>query len=120
MDLPYNDSSINWYYHEHNYSMLIQDIVDSNMQSLDIYIGWPRSLNDTHLLNNYLFYRLCEGSERLNGHLISIGTIEMRECFFCDCGYPLLPWLIILFSGIVINAQNLFNFRLSSTRIVVE
>eukprot|EP01018_Ginkgo_biloba_P022151 Gb_19878 [translate_table: standard] len=119
MDLPYNESLVDWYDRVHNYSMLVQDIVDSNMLFLDICIGWPRSLNDTHLLRNSSFYRLCEGGERLNGHLVSIGTIDMREYIVGDGGYPLLPWLIIPFQSVT-NAQNLFNFKLSSIRIIVE
>eukprot|EP01018_Ginkgo_biloba_P024044 Gb_25035 [translate_table: standard] len=120
MDLPYNESSVDWYDCEHNYSMLVQAVVDSNMQFLDICISWPRSLNDTHLLRNSSFYRLCEGGERLNGHLAPIGTIDMREYIIGDGGYPLLLWLIIHFLGVVTNAQKLFNFKLSSMLIVVE
>eukprot|EP01018_Ginkgo_biloba_P040499 Gb_15802 [translate_table: standard] len=120
MDLPYNESSVDWYDCEHNYNMLVQAIVDSNMRFLDICTGWPRSLNDTHLLRNSSFYRLCEGGERLNGHLVSIGTIDMREYIVGDGGYPLLPWLIVLFLGAMTNVQKLFNFKLSSTHIVVE
>eukprot|EP01018_Ginkgo_biloba_P007935 Gb_41447 [translate_table: standard] len=91
MDLPYNESSIDWYDREHNYSMLVQAIVDSTMRFLDICTGWPGSLNDTRLLRNSSFYRLCEGGEILNGHLVSIGTIDMREYIVGDGGYPLLP-----------------------------
>eukprot|EP01018_Ginkgo_biloba_P029638 Gb_38709 [translate_table: standard] len=120
MDLPYYESLVDWYDREHNYSMIVQAIIDSNMRFLDICTGWPGSLNDTRLLRNSPFYRLCEGGERLNGHLVSIGTIDMREYIVGDGGYPLLPWLIIHFSRAVTNAQKLFNFKLSSMRIVVE
>eukprot|EP01018_Ginkgo_biloba_P041125 Gb_15856 [translate_table: standard] len=97
MDLLYNESSIDWYDHEHNYSMLVQAIVDSNMRLLDICRGQLGSLNDIRLLRNASFYRLCEGGERLNGHMVSINTIDMREYIVGDGGYPLLPWLIIPF-----------------------
>eukprot|EP01018_Ginkgo_biloba_P010996 Gb_14676 [translate_table: standard] len=120
MDLPYNKSLIDWYDHEHNYSMLFQAIVDSNMRFLDMCIGWLGSLNDIRLLRNYSFYRLCEGGERINGHLVSISTIDIREYIVGDGGYPLLPWMIIHFLRATTNAQKLFNFKLSSTRIVVE
>eukprot|EP01018_Ginkgo_biloba_P016431 Gb_28057 [translate_table: standard] len=52
MDLPYNESLVDWYDRDHNYSMIIQAIVDSNMWFLNICIGWPGSLNDTRLLRN--------------------------------------------------------------------
>eukprot|EP01018_Ginkgo_biloba_P009778 Gb_07762 [translate_table: standard] len=44
----------------------------------------------------------------------------MREYIVGDGCYPFLPWFIIHFLGAVTNAQKLFNFKLSSTRIVVE
>eukprot|EP01018_Ginkgo_biloba_P031683 Gb_23661 [translate_table: standard] len=97
MDLPYNDSSVDWYNRKHYYSMLIQAIVDSNMQFLDICTGWPRSLNDTRLVRNSSFYILCEGGERLNEHMISISIINMREYIVGDGDYKLLPWLIVPF-----------------------
>eukprot|EP01018_Ginkgo_biloba_P030784 Gb_25609 [translate_table: standard] len=100
--------------------MLIQAIIDSNIQFLNICIGYPRSLNDTCLLRNSSFYRLCEGDGRLNGHLVSISTIDMREYIVGDGGYPLHPWLIVPFFKAMRNTSNLFNFKLSSTRIIVE
>eukprot|EP01018_Ginkgo_biloba_P021563 Gb_26925 [translate_table: standard] len=120
MDLPYNESSVGWYDRKHNYSMLVQAIIESNMWFLDICTGCPGSLNDNRLLRNSSFHRLCEGGERLNGHMVSIGAIDMREYIIGDGGYPLLPWLIILFSRAVTNAQKLFNFKLSYMHIIVE
>eukprot|EP01018_Ginkgo_biloba_P013985 Gb_31798 [translate_table: standard] len=118
MDLPYNESLVDWYDREHNYSMRVQASIDNNMRFLDICTCWPRSLNDTRSLRNSSFYRLCEGGERLNKHLVSIGAIDMREYIVGYGGYPLLPWLIIHFLEAVTNAQKLFNFKLSSTSIV--
>eukprot|EP01018_Ginkgo_biloba_P006551 Gb_07067 [translate_table: standard] len=117
MDLPYNESLVDWY-DDHNYSMIIA-IINSNMWFLHICTGWIRSLNATRLLRNSSFYRLYEGGERLNGHMVSIGTIDIREYIISDGGYPLLILLIVLFWGVVINAQNLFNFKLSSTCIII-
>eukprot|EP01018_Ginkgo_biloba_P019363 Gb_32519 [translate_table: standard] len=39
MDLLYNESLIDWYDHENNYSMLFQGIINSNMWFLDICTG---------------------------------------------------------------------------------
>eukprot|EP01018_Ginkgo_biloba_P009721 Gb_34417 [translate_table: standard] len=120
MDLPYNESSVDWYDYEHNYSMIFQAIANSNMRFLEICTGWTGSLNDTRLLRNSSFYRLCERGERLDGNLVSIGIIDMREYIVDDGGYPLLPWLIIHFLGVVTYAPKLFNFKLFSTRVIVE
>eukprot|EP01018_Ginkgo_biloba_P031772 Gb_40842 [translate_table: standard] len=120
LELPYNESSIDWYNREHNYSMLVQAVVDSNMRFLDICTGWPGSLNDAGLLRNSSFYRLCEEGERLNGAPISIGGFDMREYIIGDSGYPLLPWLIVPFSGELTDEQRLFNYKLSYTRSIVD
>eukprot|EP01018_Ginkgo_biloba_P006683 Gb_18204 [translate_table: standard] len=42
MDLPYNKSSVDWYDREHNYSMLVHVLIDSNMRFLDICTSCPR------------------------------------------------------------------------------
>ena len=63
---------------------------------------------------------MCEVGERLNGHPVSIGSLNMREYIIGDGGYPLLTWLITPFSGGLTTSQREYNFKLSSTRIVVE
>lgn len=120
LELPYNESSIDWYNREHNYSMLVQAIVDSNLRFLDICTGFPGSLNDAGLLRNSSFYRLCEEGARLNGPAVPFGGYDMREYIIGDNAYPLLPWLIVPFSGELTDEQRLFNFKLSYTRSVVE
>ncbi|KAH9295251.1 hypothetical protein KI387_038839 [Taxus chinensis] len=118
--LPPNECSSDWYDRDHNYSMALQVIVDSNMHFMDVFTGWPGSVNDSRLLRNSAFYRMCEGGERLNGLSVPIGLLNMREYIIGDGGYPLLPWLITPFSGSVTTTQREFNFKLSSTCIVVE
>ncbi|KAH9293253.1 hypothetical protein KI387_041543 [Taxus chinensis] len=118
--LPANECSADWYDRDHNYSMSLQAIVDSNMHFIDVFTGWPGSVNDARLLRNSSFFKLCEGGQRLNGHSVSIGSSNMREYIIGDGGYPLSPWLITPFSGSLTNSQRKYNFKLSSTRIVVE
>eukprot|EP01018_Ginkgo_biloba_P021597 Gb_09563 [translate_table: standard] len=114
------ESSSDWYDRDHNYSMVLQAIVDSNMRFMDVFTSWPGSINDARLLRNSSFNRLCGGGERLNGPSICIGLFDMREYIIGDGGYPLLPWLITPFSGVLTNSQREFNFKLFSTRIIVE
>eukprot|EP01018_Ginkgo_biloba_P022809 Gb_33441 [translate_table: standard] len=93
--------------------MLIQDIIDRSMCFLNICTGWHRPLNDTHLLINSSFYRYMKEVK----YQVDI-SLDMRE-YIIGGGYPLLPWLIILFLDYD-NAQTLLNFKLCSTQIVVE
>eukprot|EP01018_Ginkgo_biloba_P005547 Gb_28439 [translate_table: standard] len=99
--------------------MVLQGIVDSNMCFMDVFTGCHGSINNARLLKNSSFYRLCEGGERLNGPSICIDFFDMREYIIGDGGYPLLPWLIIP-SGVLTDNQREFNFKLSSTRIIVK
>lgn len=84
------------------------------------FTSWPESINDARLLRNYIFYKLCDGGERLNGTSVSIGLTNIREYIIGDGGYPLLPWLITPSNGVAKNDQRSFNYKLSSTYIVVE
>ena len=115
LELSYKESSIDWYNHEHNYSIFVHPIVDSNLCFLDIFMGWPGSLKDAGLLRNSSFYRLCEEGARLNGPVVPFGGYETREYINGDNAYPILPWLIVPFSGELIDEQRLFNFKLSYT-----
>ena len=58
LELSYKESSIDWYNYEHNYSILVQPIIYSNLLFLDISMGFPRSLKDARILRNSSFYRL--------------------------------------------------------------
>ncbi|GLJ18598.1 hypothetical protein SUGI_0331210 [Cryptomeria japonica] len=68
--------------------------------------GWLGSVNDSRLLRNSGFYRMCEGGQRLNGHPVAIGSLNMREYIIGNGGYPLLPWLITPLSGDVVQEED--------------
>lgn len=44
----------------------------------------------------------------------------MREYIIGDGGYPLLPWLMTPFNGALNNNARIYNFKHSSSRMVVE
>ena len=115
LERSYKDSSIDWYNREHNYNILVHPIVGSNLRFLDIFMGWLGSLKDVGLLRNSSFYRLCEEGARLNGPVVPFGGYETREYINGDNAYPILPWLIVPFSGELNDEQRLFNFKLSYT-----
>eukprot|EP01018_Ginkgo_biloba_P018508 Gb_35005 [translate_table: standard] len=90
------------------------------MYFMDVFSGWLGPINDACLLRNSSFDRLCQGYEWLNGLSISIDLFDMREYIIGDGRYLLLPWLIKPFSGLLTNTQREFNFKLSSTHIIIE
>ena len=112
LEISYKEPSIDWYNCEHNYSILVQPIVDSNLCFLEIFTGWPRSLKDVGLLRNSSFYRLCEEGARLNGPMVPFGGYDTRVYINGDNSYPILPWLTVPFLRELTDEQILFNFKL--------
>ncbi|MCO5575250.1 hypothetical protein L7F22_029050 [Adiantum nelumboides] len=96
-------------------------IVDSDMQFMDILCDMPGVCNDIRILRNSSFYMRAQSNAILNGMAIPYGRQRIREYILGDGGYLNLPWLVIPFlvSNIVEDTQK-FNYKLSSTRIVVE
>lgn len=100
MTLPAVESSHDWCDQESNYSMFLQVIVDHEMRFLDIVTGWPGSMTMSRLLKCSGFYKLCENGKRLNGPCkLSAERGEIREFIVGDSAYPLLPWLMIPYTG---------------------
>ncbi|MCO5568544.1 hypothetical protein L7F22_022243 [Adiantum nelumboides] len=101
--LPKNETNESWYDRYGNYNMLVQGIVDANMRFLDVNIGWLGSCNDKRVLQNFGFYRLCQGRERLAGPSFIHENLSIQEYIVGDGGYVLLPWLLIPFHGLCCN-----------------
>lgn len=122
MTLPSVESSTDWYDREHNYSMVLQAIVDMDMRFRDILTGWPGSMNDSQLLRNSGFFRLCENGQRLHGPFrrLSQGR-EIREFIVGDLGYPLLSWLLTPFQDKDLNdVSRSYNKKHASTASIAE
>ncbi|XP_074365204.1 protein ANTAGONIST OF LIKE HETEROCHROMATIN PROTEIN 1-like [Apium graveolens] len=95
MTLPVVESSGDWQDNVQNNCMFCQGTVDPELRFLDIVTGWSRGLSTSRLLEYSGFYKLCQGSERLNGlsRTLSEG-VEVQEFIVGGTDYPLLPWLI--------------------------
>eukprot|EP00249_Psilotum_nudum_P013551 c24393_g1_i1 orf=481-1683(+) len=122
MTLPSVESSSDWYDAEHNYSMVLQAIVDAEMRFRDILTGWPGSMSDARLLRSSGFFRLSESGQRLNGSSRQLPQMgEVREYIVADMGYPLLSWLITPFQdNDLSDAQINYNNRHSATAEIAE
>lgn len=120
MELPAGESSDVWVDRNHNFSMVLQAIVDTNLRFLDVCIGYPGSLSDARCLRESAFYRRCCNGERLNGESVSAGDLQFREYIVGDREYPLLPWLMKPYGQNELTPKrDVYNEKLSSTRIVV-
>lgn len=50
--LPANSNATDWYDRDHNYSMILQAIVDSNMRFIDAFAGFPGSIHDAKVFGH--------------------------------------------------------------------
>lgn len=94
------------------HSLLLQGVCDQHKRFLDVFCGEAGSIHDARLLKRSKLYELA-----MNGQLIKEGMFLLG-----DSAYPNLPWLVPPFkdNGTLTGQQKLFNYRHSSTRIVIE
>lgn len=93
------------------YSINLQVVVDANKRFISVSCGEPGSLHDSRVLRRSELYRKADADIFPNGTFL-IG----------DSAYPSLEWLVPPFrdNGSLSDAQNVFNYKHSATRIVVE
>lgn len=101
------------YVNRHKYcSVLIQGVVDHRKRFLDVYCGEPGSIHDARLLRKSNIYSKAQDNPQFFGENFLLG----------DSAYPSLRWLVPPFkdNGALSANQKIFNFKHSSSRIVVE
>lgn len=93
------------------HSMIIQAVCDSSKLFTDICCGEPGSLHDARVLRRSNLFRRAQ-TPNYFGEYFLIG----------DSAYPALSWLVTPFkdNGNLTEQQKTFNFKLSSTRMVIE
>ncbi|KAI5058041.1 hypothetical protein GOP47_0026211 [Adiantum capillus-veneris] len=90
-------------------------------QQLDVMCGMPGVCNDIHVLRSSSLYRKAQTNVILDGPAIRVERHRIREYILGDGGYLNLPWLVIPFPYVERDdILQQFNYKLSSTRIVVE
>ncbi|XP_048705918.2 tetratricopeptide repeat protein 33 isoform X1 [Caretta caretta] len=102
------------------FSMVLQALVDHKGLFTDINVGWPGKVHDTHIFRNSgLFEQLQEGTY-FPDQKITIRDVEMPIVILRDPAYPLMPWLMKPYTGTLDSSKELFNYRLSKCRMVIE
>lgn len=95
-----------------DHSILLQGVCDHKKRFTDIFCGEASSIHDARLLKRFKLYEQ-----------ISEGKIIHNDYFLLgDSACPSLTWLVPPFkdNGRLTENQKLFNFRHSSTRIIIE
>lgn len=97
-----------------HYSINLQAVVNADMMFIDVYCGLPGSLHDSRVFRKSdLYQKVTENrAEFLPNNTFIIG----------DSAYNVSEWLISPFKnyGAITQLQKDFNFKLSSTRMVIE
>ncbi|CAM4592097.1 unnamed protein product [Caretta caretta] len=103
-----------------NFSIVLQARVDHKGRFTNINMGWLGKVHNARIFrNSHLFQKLQEGS-LFPDQKITVGDVEMPICILGDPAYPLMPWLMKPYTGSLDSSQELFNYRLSKCRMVVE
>ncbi|CAM4553763.1 unnamed protein product [Lepidochelys kempii] len=102
------------------FSIVLQALVDHKVRFTNINMGWQGKVHDACIFRNSgLFQKLQEGTLFPDQKII-VGDVEMPICILGDPAYPLMPWLMKPYTGSLDSSQELFNYRLSKCRMVVE
>ncbi|CAM5128216.1 unnamed protein product [Eretmochelys imbricata] len=102
------------------FSIVLQALVDHKGRFTNINMGWPGKVHDARIFRNSgLFQKLQEGT-LFPDQKITVGDVEMPIVILGDPAYPLMPWLMKPYTGSLDSSQELFNYRLSKCRMVVE
>ncbi|CAM5103012.1 unnamed protein product [Eretmochelys imbricata] len=102
------------------FSIVLQALVDHKGRFININVGWPGKVHDTRIFRNSgLFQKLQEGT-LFPDQKITVGDVEMPIVTLGDPANPLMPWLMKPYTGSLDSHQELFNYRLSKCRMVVE
>ncbi|MCO5610693.1 hypothetical protein L7F22_064934 [Adiantum nelumboides] len=121
MELPCKEAHVAWYNKNDNYSMTLQVVVYSKMRFLNVISRVFGVCNDIRILGNSQLHMKAQNKQILNGLAIQCADHCIREYKISDGGYMDLPWLVTPFPSTQLEEQTQnFNFKLSSTQIVVK
>ncbi|XP_053394054.1 putative nuclease HARBI1 [Mercenaria mercenaria] len=95
-------------------SVILQAVCDNNMMFTDVYCGWPGSVHDARVLRNSSLFEKAEVN--------ADDTFPHDTHLIGDAAYPIASWLLVPFKdhGNLNKAQKVYNFKHSSTRMVIE
>uniref|UniRef100_A0A8C4VE01 DDE Tnp4 domain-containing protein n=1 Tax=Gopherus evgoodei TaxID=1825980 RepID=A0A8C4VE01_9SAUR len=102
------------------FTMVLQALVDHKGCFTNIYVGWPGRVHDARVFRNTTLFKQLQQGNYFPDQKITVGDIEMLVVILGDPAYPLMPWLMKPYAGSLDSSQELFNYRLSKCRMVVE
>ena len=105
------------------HSIILQGLVDSKYQFMDINIGWPGKVHDARVFGNSTLYHKGQNGSLFPASMAKeINGVNVPLLILADGAYPLLPWVMKPFpdNGALDAEKSHYNYRLSRARMVVE
>ncbi|CAM4388912.1 unnamed protein product, partial [Caretta caretta] len=102
------------------FSMVLQALVDHKGRFTNINVGWPGKVHDARVFRNSGLFKWLQEGIYFPDQKITVGDVEMPIVILGDPAYPLMPWLMKPYTGTLDSSKELFNYRLSKCRMVVE
>ena len=81
-----------YYFKSNGYSIVCQAVVDRDKRFLDLFVGLPRSVNDSRVLRQSGLFRKATDGRIVEGPAVS--QDGFTPYLLGDKGYPLLSWLM--------------------------
>ena len=69
---PANTRAKPYYDREHNYSLVVQAVVDHRGKFIDVYLGWPGSVHDARVFSNSPMLHQMEANTFLEASLAEV------------------------------------------------
>ena len=79
-----NTNSVDWFDIDHNYSMILQAIVDLKFIFIDIFAGFPGSVHDSRVFSRSNHQLFVINGERMNGATMDIQGVDVHEFIIDD------------------------------------
>ncbi|KAG6933217.1 hypothetical protein G0U57_019683, partial [Chelydra serpentina] len=102
------------------FSMVLQALVDHKGRFTNINVGWPGKVHDARVFKTSGLFRRLQQGVYFPDHKITVGDVEMPTVILGDPAYPLMPWLMKPYTRALDTEKELFNYRLSKCRMLVE
>ncbi|KAM9323465.1 uncharacterized protein KZ484_021555 [Pholidichthys leucotaenia] len=103
-------------------SVVLQAAVDGGGLFWDVHAGKPGSMDDVRVLRSSLLWEQAERGAVFSQRPKTIDGQDVGYYFIGDAAYPLTGWLMksYLDDGCLTKEQQVFNYKISQARVVVE
>uniref|UniRef100_K7EYP6 DDE Tnp4 domain-containing protein n=1 Tax=Pelodiscus sinensis TaxID=13735 RepID=K7EYP6_PELSI len=101
-------------------SIVLQALVDHRGHFLDVCAGWSGRAHDARILSNSGLFRRLEVGTYFPRQELTVRDVPMPICIIGDVAYPLLPWLMLPYTGRPDQNWARFNDHLNRARNQVE